>query len=209
MKGHQVADMKPMDIEKKSMEIIERELTAPLSEETKPIVMRVIHATADFSFSENIRTTPGAVGLMREMLKSGATVMTDTNMALSGINRAAAKKLGLTLLCLMADEDVAAEAKARGITRAAVSMERGLTIPGQKIFVCGNAPTFLFPLMKAAPQSGVAAIGVPVGFVNVVEAKEMLWESGIPSIVAMGRRGGSNVAAAIVNALMYGIEGVR
>ena len=202
--------MNPMDIEKRSMEIIEAELRLPLPEEIKPIVKRVIHATADFSFAETLRFSPGVTGLMRGMLNDGATIVTDTNMALAGISKAALKKLGANAVCFMADEEVAKEAKERGQTRAYVSMERALALPGSKLLVCGNAPTFLFPLlqMPILPRD-IAVVGVPVGFVNVVEAKERLWESGIPCIAAMGRRGGSNVAAAIVNALLYGIPGVR
>lgn len=202
--------MNPMDIEKRSMEIIEAELHIPLPDEIKPIVKRVIHATADFSFAETLRFSPGVVSLMRGMLQAGASVVTDTNMALAGISKPALKKLGAEAICFMADEDVAREAKERGQTRAYVSMERALSLPGPKLLVCGNAPTFLFPLleMPVLPQD-IAVIGVPVGFVNVVEAKERLWAGGIPCIAAMGRRGGSNVAAAIVNALLYGIPGVR
>ncbi|MBQ6645335.1 MAG: precorrin-8X methylmutase [Clostridia bacterium] len=202
--------MNPQEIENRSMEIIESELTVALNEEIKPIVKRVIHATADFSFAENMRFTPGVVPLMRDMLKRGATVVTDTNMALSGINKKALEHLGARALCLMADETVAAEAKTRGTTRAVVCMERALSLPGPRLIVCGNAPTFLFPLLDRAKElTDTAVIGVPVGFVNVVEAKQRLWDSGLNCIVAMGRRGGSNVAAAIVNALMYGIEGAR
>ena len=202
--------MNPTEIEKRSMEIIEEELQVPLAEEIKPIVKRVIHATADFSFAENLRFSPGVIPLMRKMLSSGAAVVTDTNMALAGISRPALKKLNAEARCFMADEDVAKEAKARGQTRAYVSMERALRIPGPRLLVCGNAPTFLFPLLERNPApEDTAVIGVPVGFVNVEEAKERLWESGIPCIAAMGRRGGSTVAAAIVNALLYGIPGVR
>lgn len=202
--------MNPMDIEKRSMEIIEAELPIPLSEEVKPIVKRVIHATADFSFAETLRFSPGVIGRMRGMLQAGAAVVTDTNMALAGISKPALKKLGAEAVCFMADKDVAEEAKERGQTRAYVSMERALALPGPKLLVCGNAPTFLFPLLEMpAPPQDIAVIGVPVGFVNVAEAKERLWASGIPCIAAMGRRGGSNVAAAIMNALLYGIPGVR
>ena len=202
--------MKPMEIEEKSMAIIESELRVALAENIKPIVKRVIHATADFSFAESMRFTPGVVSLMRDMLKSGATIVTDTNMALSGISKAALNKLGARAVCFMADEAVAREAKERETTRAVVSMEHALALEGPKLIVCGNAPTFLFPLLERANEvKDVAVIGVPVGFVNVVEAKERLWQSGLPCIAAMGRRGGSNVAAAIVNALLYGIEGVR
>ncbi len=201
--------MEPMEIEKKSMEIIESELPFPLPAEVAPIVKRVIHATADFGFAESLRFTPGVVPKMRGMLKNGALVVTDTNMALAGFNKAAAQKLGVQTACFMALEAVAEEAAARRVTRARVSMERALKLPGPKLIVCGNAPSFLTPLFECGAAEDIAVIGTPVGFVNVVEAKEKLWLSGLPAIVSMGRRGGSNVAAAIVNALMYGIEGVR
>ena len=205
-----VTFMDPAGIEKRSMEIIESELTVPLPEEIKPIVKRVIHTTADFSFAENMRFTPGVVDLIRNMLIAGATIITDTNMALTGISKPSLAKLGVSALCYMSDQEVMREAKSRGLTRAVVSMEKALRLPGPKLFVCGNAPTFLLPLLNLdTPPADIAVIGVPVGFVNVVEVKEKLWASGIPCIVAMGRRGGSNVAAAIVNALLYGIPGVR
>ena len=201
---------KPMDIEAQSMAIIESELQVNLPEEIKPIVKRVIHATADFSFAESLRFSEGVVPRMRDMLRQGCMVITDTNMALSGISKAALKNCGASACCLMAEESVAREAKERSVTRALVSMERALRLPGKKLLVCGNAPTFLFPLLDLPKMpEDIAVIGVPVGFVNVVEAKERLWQSGLPCIVAMGRRGGSNVAAAIVNALLYGMEGVR
>lgn len=201
--------MKPMDIEQRSMAIIESELTVEFDPEVKPIVKRVIHATADFSFAESLHFSRGVVPLMRRMLQSGATVVTDTNMALAGISKPALSRVGAWALCLMAEESVAKEAAERGITRAQVSCERALALPGPKLLVCGNAPTFLFPLLERKDDAELAVIGVPVGFVNVVEAKQRLWESGIPCITALGRRGGSNVAAAIVNALLYGIEGAR
>ena len=202
--------MLPMEIEQKSMEIIESELQVALAEDIKPIVKRVIHATADFSFAENLRFTPGIVERIHAMLKRGATIVTDTNMALAGINKSALNKLGAKVVCFVADEDVAREAKERSVTRSLVSMEKALKIEGDKLLVCGNAPTFIMSLLEQQKlPDNIAVIGVPVGFVNVVQAKEDLWNSGIPSIVAMGRRGGSNVAAAIVNALMYSIEGVR
>lgn len=194
------------------MDIIEAELPVPLDETVKPIVKRVIHATADFSFAQSLHFTPGAVERIRKMLVEGATIVTDTNMALSGINHRAAERLGARLVCQMADEDVAAEARSRNITRASVCVERALKLEGNVLFVCGNAPTALIRMLEAlggAVAENLAVIGVPVGFVNVVEAKQALWESGLTCITALGRRGGSNVAAAIVNALMYGIEGVR
>ena len=201
--------MNPRDIERRSMEIIEAELTAPLPADLAPIIKRVIHTTADFSFAETLRFSSGVVPLMRRMLAEGATLITDTNMALAGINKAALHRLHADAVCFMADDDVAREARLRNVTRASVSMERALGFPGRRIFVCGNAPTFLWPLLEKAPLPDVAVIGVPVGFVNVTETKQRLWDSGIPCIAAMGRRGGSTVAAAIVNALMNGIEGTR
>ncbi len=161
------------------------------------------------SFAESLHFSAGVVPLMRRMLKSGATVVTDTNMALAGISKPSLSRVGARAICLMAEESVAAEAARRGITRAQVSCERALALPGPKLMVCGNAPTFLYPLLERKEEEELAVIGVPVGFVNVVEAKQRLWESDIPCITALGRRGGSNVAAAIVNALLYGIEGAR
>lgn len=201
--------MKPMDIERASMEIIESELAMELPAEHKPIVKRVIHATADFSFAQSMYFSPDVIDLIRDMLRGGATIITDTNMALAGINKPALKKLGVKAMCFMADEAISQIAKEQETTRAYVSMEHALTLPGKKLLVCGNAPTFLFPLFEREISKDIAVIGVPVGFVNVVEAKNALCESGIPCIVARGRRGGSNVAAAIVNALLYGIEGTR
>ena len=206
-------DMLPGEIEARSMEIIESELRVELADDIKPIVKRVIHATADFSFAETMRFTPGIVEIMRDMLTRGATIVTDTNMALAGISKSSLEKLGAKAVCFVADTDVAREAKERGLTRSFVGMEHALAIQGPRLFVCGNAPTFLLSLLASAEKDGIpsdtAVVGVPVGFVNVVEAKEKLWASGIPCIAAMGRRGGSTVAAAVVNALLYGIEGVR
>ncbi|MEG1605369.1 MAG: precorrin-8X methylmutase [Clostridia bacterium] len=201
--------MKPMDIETRSMAIIESELAAPLDPALAPIIKRVIHTTADFSYAENLRFSPGVVEMARDILARGGAIITDTTMAAAGINKRALEKLGASITCFMADEDVAREAIARGATRARVSIERALALTGPKLLVCGNAPTFLLGLLENPRPEDTVVIGVPVGFVNVVEAKEQLAQSGIPSIIAMGRRGGSNVAAAIVNALMYGIEGVR
>ena len=204
--------LNPSQIESRSMEIIESELATPVPDEIRPIVLRVIHATADFSFAETLRFTPGIVARIHAAMLEGASLVTDTQMALAGINKSAAARLNLRLSCTMSDEDIAAEARTRGCTRAAVGVERALRQPGSVIYVCGNAPTALIrmlELLDGAHADRLNVIGVPVGFVNVVEAKQQLWESGIPCITALGRRGGSTVAAAIVNALMYMIEGVR
>lgn len=206
--------MSPMEIEQRSMEIIASELQVPLPDEVRPIVMRVIHATADFSFAETLTFTPDVIPSMRQLLMDGATVITDTNMALAGINKGALERLHARALCFMADETIAKEARQTGQTRAWLSMEHALTVPGPMLLVCGNAPTFLLSLLTRLRESSrftddLAVIGVPVGFVNVVEAKEQLLKSGLPCIVSKGRRGGSTVASAIVNALLYGIPGVR
>ena len=196
----------PAAIEAKSMELIEAELKRDLPPEIKPIVKRVIHCTADFDYAENLAFSPDAVERGLKALKAGCAIVTDTQMAKAGINKAAVGKLGCEVLCFMSDPDVAEEAKRRGCTRAAVSMERAAGLDRLKIFVIGNAPTALLELrrlMDAGAVSPELVIGVPVGFVNILEAKEAILTSDVPHIVARGRKGGSNVAAAIVNALMY------
>ncbi len=198
----------PAAIEARSMEIIESELKTVIPAENKAVVKRVIHATADFDYAENLAFSAGAVAKALSALRSGCAVVTDTQMAKSGINKAAAAKLGCEIFCFMSDPDVAEEAKARGCTRALVSMEKASRLPGPVIFAVGNAPTALLALRdlidrgEAAPE---LVIGVPVGFVNILEAKDAILTSSVPYIVAKGRKGGSNVAAAIVNALMYQI----
>lgn len=199
--------MKPQDIEKRSFEII----TAELGERTFPdgiaqVVKRVIHTTADFDYADNLAFSPDVIEKAKAALLSGATVVTDTNMALSGISKPTLAKIGVKALCLMADAEVAAEAKTRGVTRAVVSMEHAAKLPGPLIFAVGNAPTALIrlhELIEAGELSPALVIGVPVGFVNVVEAKELFIGGKTPYIIARGRKGGSNVAASIVNALLY------
>ena len=196
----------PTAIEAKSMEIIESELHADLPDEVKPIVKRVIHCTADFDYAENLVFSPGAVERGLKALKAGCAIVTDTQMAKAGINKAAVGKLGCEVLCFMSDPDVAEEAKRRGCTRAAVSMERAAGLDRPTVFALGNAPTALLELrrlMDAGAVSPELVIGVPVGFVNILEAKEAILTSDVRHIGARGRKGGSNVAAAIVNALMY------
>lgn len=204
--------IRPADIERRSMEIITSELNArgiTLPEENAPIIKRVIHTTADFDYVEHLVFTPGAVQKGMAALQNGNPIVTDTNMALSGVSKPGLKKLGGTAVCFMADPEVAAEAKRRGTTRAVISAEKAAReFPGC-IYAVGNAPTALFEIVRQMDQGFRPAlvIGVPVGFVNVVEAKETLLSAcrtrGIPAIVAMGRKGGSTVAAAILNALIY------
>ena len=198
----------PNEIEKRSMEIIESELTVRIPEENKAVVKRVIHCTADFDYVENLVFSPHAVEKALCALRKGCDIVTDTQMAKSGINKAAAAKLGCEIHCFMSDPDVAERAKAQGSTRAVVSMEKAAAIGKPLIFAIGNAPTALLKLRELIDEGNVSpelVIGVPVGFVNVIESKEAILETAVPFIVAKGRKGGSNVAAAIVNALMYQI----
>ncbi|MBQ1520165.1 MAG: precorrin-8X methylmutase [Clostridia bacterium] len=198
-----------MEIEKRSFEIISSvlaDMNVTLDPENEPVIKRVIHTTADFDYVNNLVFSEGAVKKGIEALKSGCDIVTDTQMARSGISKAALSSLGGQAHCFMSDEDVAAEAKARGVTRAAVSMEKAAGLTKPLIFAIGNAPTALIALdelIKAGRLAPELVIGVPVGFVNVVESKELIIASEVPHIVARGRKGGSNVAAAIVNALLY------
>ncbi|MBR2739139.1 MAG: precorrin-8X methylmutase [Oscillospiraceae bacterium] len=198
----------PREIEKRSLEIIESKLTVDIPQENLAVVKRVIHTTADFDYAVNLAFSEGAVEKALEALRSGCDIVTDTQMAKSGINKAAAEKLGCAVHCFMSDLDVAAEAKERGCTRAKVSMEKAARVAGSGIFAIGNAPTALIMLREMIEEGRISpklVVGVPVGFVNVVESKEEIMRTGVPYIVARGRKGGSTVAAAIINALMYQI----
>ncbi len=196
----------PNEIEKRSFEIIESELNVQIPEEIKPIVLRVIHTTADFDFADNLKFSENAVPQALAAIKNGVTIVTDTNMARAGINRAALEKLGCRAVCFMADEDVAKTASQRGITRAAASVEKAAHLGEPVIYAVGNAPTALAAICEFAARgefSPALVIGAPVGFVNVIQSKELLVNTRLPYIAAMGRKGGSTVAAAIVNALLY------
>ena len=179
-------------------------------EENRPVVMRVIHASADFDFQKNLLFTPDAVRKGREALAAGIPVVTDTAMAAAGINKAAAARFGVSILCHIAEPSVRAQALARGVTRSLVSMEEAVRYTPGAIFAIGNAPTALIRLCELINEKRAApalVIGVPVGFVNVVESKELLLQTPVPSIAAAGRKGGSTIASDIVNALLYGIHG--
>ena len=201
--------VKPMEIEKRSFEIITELLgDRKLDPENEPVIKRVIHTTADFEYADNLVFSPGAVAKGIEALKAGCHIVTDTSMVMSGINKTILGKLGGQVHCFIADPDVAEEAKARGITRSAVSMEKAAKLDKPCIFAVGNAPTALIALhelMEAGTVKPALIIGVPVGFVNVVESKELILQDDVPFIVARGRKGGSNVAAAICNAMLYQI----
>ena len=199
----------PEQIEQRSFEIIDGELKKRgivLPKEQEMITKRVIHTTADFEYTETLTFSEGAVGIARELLRQGADIVTDTNMALSGINKRSLAGLGGEVHCYMADETVAKLARERKTTRAAVSMEMAAKIKKPVIFAVGNAPTALiqiYEMMQGSDWRPAFVIGVPVGFVNVEAAKELILQTDVPFIINRGRKGGSNVAAAICNALIY------
>lgn len=199
----------PEQIEQRSFEIIDGELKKRgivLPKEQEMITKRVIHTTADFEYTDTLTFSKGAVGIARELLKKGADIVTDTNMALSGINKRSLAGLGGEVHCYMADETVAKLARECGTTRAAVSMEIAAKIQKPVIFAVGNAPTALiqiYEMMQGSDWRPAFVIGVPVGFVNVEAAKELILQTDVPFIINRGRKGGSNVAAAICNALIY------
>ncbi len=199
--------MKPMEIERRSFEIIASELgDRKIDPEFDLVVKRVIHTTADFDYYDNMVFSIHAVKHMMEAIKAGCDIITDTTMALSGINKRALAQFGGQVRCFIGDEDVAEEAKVRGVTRASISMEKAAQLNRPLIFAIGNAPTALFSiceLYRAGKLKPEMVVGVPVGFVNVVEAKEEVIQTLPHYIVARGRKGGSNVAASIVNAALY------
>lgn len=201
----------PREIENRSFEIIGEELqqrgiTIPAEQE--PVTKRVIHTSADFEYAQTMCYSENAIAIARDLIRQGADIVTDTNMAMSGINKKMLAKFGGEVHCFMADEDVAAEAKVRQVTRASVCMEKASKINKPVIFAIGNAPTALvslYEMIQAGTYRPAFVIGVPVGFVNVEAAKELIMETDVPYIVNRGRKGGSNVAAAICNALIYGL----
>ena len=207
MKKIHLQRVAPADIEARSMELIAQELGERVfPADQLPVVKRVIHTTADFEYADNLVFSPGAVARGVEALRSGCTIVTDTQMAFSGVNKRVLEKFGGRAVCFMSDRSVAAEARERGETRATVSMERAAALDGPLVLAIGNAPTALVracQLIDEGKMKPALVIGVPVGFVNVVESKELLLTMDVPHIVARGRKGGSNVAAAICNALLY------
>ena len=204
--------VKPAEIEKRSLEIIQSELDKMgivLPKDQDMVTRRVIHTSADFDYAHTLKYSPDAVLKAKELIRNGAWIVTDTNMALAGINKKVLAQFGGMAHCFMADEDVAEEAKKRGLTRAAVSMERAAGLGKKVIFAIGNAPTALISLYQLLTDGVYTpdfVIGVPVGFVNVEAAKELFLGSDIPYIINKGRKGGSNVAAAICNALLYELQ---
>lgn len=197
----------PEEIERRSFAIIGEELgPVDLPPEELAVLKRVIHTSADFDYRDNLCFSPGAVTLGMQALARGATIITDTRMAQSGVSKPGLAKLGGESVCYIADDDVAKAAKEQGTTRSAVSMEKAAKLAGELIFAVGNAPTALIQLhdlIRRGTVKPALIVGVPVGFVNVVESKELIMTAGVPFIVARGRKGGSNVAAAICNAMIY------
>lgn len=190
-------------------EIIDQEFPDYIfsSAKEEKIIKRVIHTSADFDYLKNLVFSNDVISELEKFFLGGdGTIFTDTTMALSGINKRLLDKLGIRYECYIADPEVAEQAKAKGMTRSMAGIERAATISGPKLFVIGNAPTAIFKLLELHKQgelNTVAVIGTPVGFVGAAESKEALLESDLPAIIARGRKGGSNVAAAIINAMLY------
>ena len=209
----ELENVKPMDIEKRSFEIITNELgEKKLIPGTELIVKRCIHTSADFDYAENLCFSENVVDKALEAIKNGACIVTDTQMAKSGINKKALARYGGEVYCFMSDDDVAAIAKQNGTTRATASMDKAATLDKKLIFAIGNAPTALVRLYELINEGKInpeLIIGVPVGFVNVVQSKELIMEMDVPYVVAKGRKGGSNIAACICNALLYMINNKR
>ncbi len=202
----ELEQVEPADIEKRSFEIIESELPHEIDPKLAPIIKRAVHTAADFDYVDNLCFSEDVVDKALEAIKNGASIVTDTQMAKSGINKAELKKHGGEVYCFMSDDDIREMAKKNHSTRARASMDKAAQLDKPLIFAIGNAPTALIRLYELIQEEKIKpelVIGVPVGFVNVVQSKELIMECDVPYIVARGRKGGSNVAAAISNALIY------
>ena len=209
----ELENVRPRDIERRSFEIITEELgDRKLDADKELIIKRCIHTSADFDYADNLCFSEGVVEKAIEAIKNGACIVTDTQMGRSGINKKALAKYGGEVYCFMSDEDVAKTAKENGTTRATASMDKAAAMNKPMIFAIGNAPTALvrlYELIQEGKINPALIIGVPVGFVNVVQSKELIMETDVPYIVARGRKGGSNIAACICNALLYMIDDNR
>ena len=201
--------VRPQDIEKRSFAIISQELEEKgivLPKEQELVTKRAIHTSADFDYAKTMTYSDHAVEIAKKLIQNGADIVTDTNMALAGVNKKELAKYGGEAHCFMAEEEVAKMAKERGVTRAAVSMEKAAQIEKPVIFAIGNAPTALielYQMIQSESYRPAFIIGVPVGFVNVEAAKDLILKTDVPYIINRGRKGGSNIAAAICNALLY------
>ena len=203
----ELENVRPRDIERRSFEIITEELgDRKLDADKELIIKRCIHTSADFDYADNLCFSEGVVEKAIEAIKNGACIVTDTQMGRSGINKKALAKYGGEVYCFMSDEDVAKTAKENGTTRATASMDKAAAMNKPMIFAIGNAPTALvrlYELIQEGKINPALIIGAPVGFVNVVEAKELIMTAGVPYIVPRGRKGGSNIAATICNDMLY------
>lgn len=205
--------VRPEEIEARSFAIISEELgERKFLPGTEGIIKRCIHTSADFDYAENLCFSEDAVKKALDAIRGGASIVTDTQMAKAGINKRALSKWGGQVHCFMSDEDVAKTAREEGVTRASISMRKAAQRGEPFLYAIGNAPTALitlYDLIQEKKTEPLLVIGVPVGFVNVVQSKEMIMEAGVPYIVARGRKGGSNIAACIVNALLYMLDDRR
>jgi precorrin-8X/cobalt-precorrin-8 methylmutase len=199
--------MKPEQIETESFRIIDAEAGQhDWSPAEWQVVRRAVHTSADFEYVRSMVFSEGAVEQAMAALKSGCGIVTDTNMALSGISKVRLARFGNRVSCHVADADVMETARQEGVTRSIAAMRKAVSDPANRIFVIGNAPTALFELLRLTDEGKAKPaliIGLPVGFVGAEESKNALAATGhgVPFITNMGRKGGSNVAAAVVNAL--------
>ena len=202
----QIERLKPMEIEQRSFEIISQEAGDAIPDDERAmIIKRVIHTSADFDYIQNLCFSENAVQIAQKALKNGAWIVTDTKMALSGINKKSLQLAGGEAHCFISDEDIAQAAKEQGTTRASVCVDKAARLGRPLIYAVGNAPTALIRLYELIRQGTFRPeliIGVPVGFVNVVQSKELIMQTDVPYIVAKGR-------AAICNALLYQLDGSR
>lgn len=204
---HKLEIVKPMEIETRSMEIIQEHLGERKFEEPNgSVIRRCIHTSADFDYADNLVFSKLAVEIGAKALQNGSDIVTDTTMAMSGINKRKLSSYGGQVHCYIGDDDVRDEAKQRGVTRSTISMEKSAREVVHPVYAIGNAPTALIRLAELIEEGKVEpalVIGVPVGFVNVVESKEIMMKTKVPYIIAKGNKGGSNIAAAICNAILY------
>lgn len=196
----------PSEREKKSYEIITEELgNTVLEKENEAVIKRVIHSSADFEYAYMLKFSEHAVAKAKKALKEGACIVTDSSMIKAGIQKKLLEQYGNEVYCFLADEEVAAAAQINGITRAESAIDKAVHLDKNIIFAIGNEPMALARIHKWVKEGKIKPeliIGVPVGFVNVMEAKDMIMQSEVPYIISKGRKGGSTVAAAICNALL-------
>jgi precorrin-8X/cobalt-precorrin-8 methylmutase len=196
----------PMAIETKSMEIIREGLSShSYSEQELNVINRTIHTTGDFDYQNIVSISQGAIEAGIDAIKSGGRIVTDTMMAFSGINKRSLEKAGCKIDCYISHEDIFRLAKEKQVTRSMAAMDYAAA-EGVDIFVIGNAPTALYRIGELIRENKVAPkliIGVPVGFVGAAESKEYIRAFEVPTITTVGTKGGSNVAASILNAIIY------